>query len=127
MKQLNIIQRAIDFGTFRSRKNYFSFILKCLFYIIPSVLLGNYIDTAIKVKRDKEFDDHDYTAYYILLQTLIIITLLYVIILFSSTYTSEFQVTLSGGLFIVFYFGIQTNYINMIKEYTTYYTDRKEK
>ena len=31
MKLLNIIQRATDFGTFRSRKHFFSFTLKCIF------------------------------------------------------------------------------------------------
>lgn len=30
---------------------------------------------------------------------------------------SEFQVTIAGGYFVVLYFGIQTNYIRMIKEY----------
>lgn len=30
-------------------------------------------------------------------------------------YTNEFQLTLTGGFFIVLYFGIQTNYIDMIK------------
>ena len=29
---------------------------------------------------------------------------------------SEFQVTVAGGYFIVLYFGIQTNYIDMFKE-----------
>jgi hypothetical protein len=44
-----IIQRATDFGTFRSRKNFFSFTLKCIFYIIPAVILGNYTDITIKI------------------------------------------------------------------------------
>ena len=43
----NIIQRATDFGTFRSRENIFSFTLKCLFYIIPAIILGNFTDTTI--------------------------------------------------------------------------------
>ncbi len=44
----NIIKRATDFGTFRSRENFFSFSLKCLFYIIPAIILGNYTDTTVK-------------------------------------------------------------------------------
>ena len=54
--------------------------------------------------------------YYILLQTLIIISTLYIILILLTNYTNEFQVTIAGGFFSVFYFGIQTNYINMIKE-----------
>jgi len=44
----NIIKRATDFGTFRSRDNYFSFILKIVFYIIPAVIMGNYTDILLK-------------------------------------------------------------------------------
>ena len=112
-----MIQRGIDFGTLRSRENFFSFTLKCVCYIIPAVILGHYTDKTIKnIKKDNELGDN--TFYYILLQTLIIISTLYLILLFSSSYTSEFQVTIAGGLFGVFYFGIQTNYIHMIKTYT---------
>ena len=116
MKLHNIIQRAIDFGTFRSRENFFSFTLKCIFYIIPAVILGNFTDMTIqRIKNDKRLGD--YILYYILLQTLIIISTLYLILKSLTSYTNEFQVTIAGGFFIVLYFGIQTNYIHMIKEY----------
>lgn len=118
MKLFNIFQSATDFGTFSSRENFFSFTLKCIFYIIPAVILGNYTDITIqRMKKEKEFGD--YTIYYILLQTLIIISTLYLILLLLTGYTSEFQTSLAGGFFIVLYFGIQTNYMNMIKEYIT--------
>jgi hypothetical protein len=119
MKLLNIFKRALDFGTLRSRKNFFSFALKCLFYIIPAIILGNYNDAIIKkMKEEKKFGDH--VLYYILLQTLIIISTLYTILLLLTNYTSEFQVTIAGGFFSVLYFGMQTNYIRMIKEYINY-------
>ena len=115
----NIIQRATEFGTFRSRENFVSFVLKCLFYIIPAVILGNYTDITVeRIKTNKDLGD--YTLHYILLQTFIILSTLY-LLLFLTDYTSEFQLTLSGGFFIVLYFGIQTNYINMMKEYIRYY------
>lgn len=115
MKVIDIIKHATEFGTLRSRENFFSFVIKCLFYIIPAVILGNYTDIAVKkLKEEKELGD--YTINYILLQTLICISTLYVILRFSYRYTSEFQVTLAGGFFGVLYFGIQTNYINMLKE-----------
>ena len=117
MKLLNnIIERATDFGTLRSRDNFFSFALKCMFYIIPAIILGNYTDIIIqKIKKDKKLGDN--ILYYILLQTLIILSTLYIILVFITTYTNEFQVTLAGGFFSVLYFGIQTDYIHMIKEF----------
>lgn len=117
MKLLNIFQRATDFGTFRSRKNFISFALKCIFYIIPAIILGNYTDiTVTKIRKNKKFGG--YTLYYILLQTLIMITTLYIFLELSSSYTSEFQVTIAGAFFIVLYFGMQPNYMQMIKEYS---------
>lgn len=116
MKLSDIIQRATDFGTLRSRDNFFSFTLKILFYIIPAVILGNYTDIIIKrLQKDKVFGGN--ILYYILLQTLIVISTLYLILIFLSDFISEFQVTIAGGYFIVLYFGMQTNYISMIKEY----------
>lgn len=48
MKIVDIIERAIDFGTLRSRKHFFSFTLKSMFYIIPAVILGNYTDIIVQ-------------------------------------------------------------------------------
>lgn len=116
---LDIFERGTDFGTFRSRENLFSFTIKCIFYIIPAIILGIYTDVTIRrIKKNKILGD--YTLYYILLQTLVHILTLYIILIFLSNYTSEFQVSLAGGFFIVLYFGIQTNYLLMIKEYIDY-------
>jgi hypothetical protein len=117
MDPLNIIKKAMKFGSFHSLDNYFSFSLKCAFYIIPAIILGNFTDNSVK-KMTKDKDIGENIHYYISLQTFIIISTLYIIILLSSSYASEFQVTTAGGLFIVFYFAIQTNYISMIKEYS---------
>lgn len=112
----DIIQRATDFGTFRSRNNFFSFTLKILFYIIPAVIIGNYTDIMVKIlQKDKVFGSN--LLYYILLQTSIIISTMYIIIIYLSNYTKEFHISVAGTYFIVLYFGIQTNYIHMIKEY----------
>ena len=116
MKLSDIIQRATDFGTLRSRDNLFSFTLKILLYIIPAVILGNYTD--ITVKRQQEYKTlGNNTLYYILLQTFIVISTMYVILKYLSNFMSEFQVTIAGGYYIVLYFGMQTNYISMIQEY----------
>ena len=112
----NIIQRATNFGTFRSRDNFFSFTLKILFYIIPAVVLGSYTDLTIK-RLDENKALGENTLYYILLQTFIVISTQYLFLKFLSDFMSEFQVTIAGGYFIVLYFGMQTNYIHMIKEY----------
>lgn len=116
MNLSNIIQRATDFGSFRSRDNFFSFALKISFYIIPAIIVGNYTDKFIhRLQKDKILGSN--VLHYILLQTLIIISTLYLIIIYLSDYISEFQVTIAGGYFIVLYFGIQTNYIQMIQDY----------
>lgn len=116
MKVKDIFQRATDFGSTRSRENFFSFSLKFIFYIIPAVILGNFTDILVQYfKQYKSFGDM--LIYYILFQTIIIISTLYVIVVFLADFSSEFQLTLAGSYFIVLYFGIQSNYINMIKEF----------
>jgi undecaprenyl pyrophosphate phosphatase UppP len=114
----NIIERATDFGTFRSRDNFVSFTLKIVIYIIPAVVLGNYTDITIKrLQENKVLGDN--TLYYILLQTLIVISTQYLFLSFLLKFASEFQSTIAGTYFIVLYFGIQTNYISMMKDYIT--------
>jgi hypothetical protein len=116
MRLPDIIERATNFGTFRSRDNFFSFTLKILFYIIPAVILGNYTDIIIKKLQEyKTLGDN--TLYYILLQTFIVISTQYLFLEFLLEFISEFQITIAGGYFIVLYFGMQTNYIRMIKDY----------
>ena len=116
MRLFNIIDRATDFGSFRSRKHFLSFLLKILLYILPAVLIGNYTDILVaKLKKYEVLGDKP--LYYILLQTLIIITTLYLFLLVFTDFVSEFQVTIAGGYFIVLYFGMQTNYIHMLKEF----------
>ena len=116
MNLKNIIQRATDFGNIRSRENFFSFTLKFIFYIIPAIILGNYTDLIVKTfKQYKTFGE--YLIYYILFQTFIIISTLYIILVFLSDFSSEFQITLAGSYFIVLYFGIQSNYLLMIKDF----------
>lgn len=69
MKTLNnILRNATEFGTFRSRENFLSFTLKCIFYIIPAIVLGNFTDITIqRIKTDKILGEQ--TLYYILLQS----------------------------------------------------------
>ena len=119
MKIKHIFTLATDFGTFNSRQHFVAFTLKCLFYIIPAIIVGNCTDiTVIKLKEYNVFGDN--LIFYIILQTFIIITTFYFIIIFLSDFTSEFQLTLSGGFFIVLFFGMQTNYIHMIKEFINF-------
>ena len=124
MNLTNIIERATDFGSRRSQKNFFSFTLKILFYIIPAVIIGNYTDNSIKnLKTYKILGDND--LYYFALQSLLIITTLYVFAVFFEKMMREIHNTISGVYFIVLYFGIQTNYIYMIKNYLTTSTFKK--
>jgi hypothetical protein len=95
---------------------YVQLILCFLRPLLPAVIIGNYTDILVaKLKKYKVLGDKP--LYYILLQTLIIITTLYLFLLVFTDFVSEFQVTIAGGYFIVLYFGMQTNYIHMLKEF----------
>lgn len=112
----NILKKATNFKDRHSQKNFIAFVIKCFFFIIPAIVLGNYTDRMVeKIKKNKILGSN--TLYYILLQTIIIIISLYLILLISSDYINSFGFTLSGNLFISLYVGIQINYILMIKEY----------
>lgn len=116
MKLHNILNRATDFGTLRHRNDILSFTLKILVYIIPAVILGHATDIAVKeMKNNKVFGENSF--HYILFQTIFNIITLYLFILFLTEFMSEFERTIAGGYFIVLYFGMQTNYIVMLKEY----------
>ena len=100
----------------RSHDHVLAFTLKILFYIIPAVIVGSYTDGLVQyLKRHRVVGDS--TLAYIVVQTFLIISTLYLLLLFLSDFIGEFQVTLAGAYFIVLYFGIQTNYIDMIQEY----------
>lgn len=116
MKLFKIFDRATDFGTFRSRNHLFSFALKIVLYILPAVTIGHYTDITIKNMRIRNTLGEN-ELYYILFQTIVNIVTLYLFILLLTDFTSEFQQTMSGGYFMVLYFGMQTNYIIMLKEY----------
>ena len=118
MKLIHIFEKATDFGSFRSHENLFSFSLKVLLYILPAVILGHYTDISVKtMKKRKILGTKDIN--YISFQTLIVILTLFLLTRLLKDFTSEFQQSMAGGYFIVLYFGMQTNYIEMLKNYMT--------
>lgn len=120
MKIKNVMERSTNFGSKCSRKNFFSFTFKIILYILPAIIIGHYTDIIIKkLKIHEVFGKNN--IYYILLQTLFIIITLYLFVLLSKDYVNEFQETIAGSFFIVIYFGIQINYIYMLKEYMNTY------
>lgn len=119
MKIGNIIERATDFGSARSRKYFLSFLLKIGLYIIPAVILGNFTDITVQQMETSQLLGEN-TFYYILLQTLFIISTLYIFVILFQDYVSEFQDTIAGSFFVVLYFGMQTNYIDMLKYFMDY-------
>ena len=111
-----IINNSVDFGTRKSTSNFWSFMLKIFFYIIPSTILGHYTDIMIyRAKKRKIFGEKP--VYYIFLQTVLIISTLYLLLSLLTKFTSELQQSIAGSFFIVLYFGMQTNYIFMLKKY----------
>ena len=118
MKLFNILEKATDFGTFRSRQKLFSFALKILLYIFPAVVIGHYTEMSVQnMKARGVFGESEMN--YIILQTAFIIVTMYIFVMILKDYMSEFQASVAGGYFIALYFGIQTNYITMLKDYMT--------
>ena len=116
MRLEKILERATEFGTFRAQDTFFSFMLKIFFYIVPATILGHYTDVIVKkIQKDKVLGDT--VLYYILLQTFIIISTIYLLAVYMADYAREFQMTLAGMYFVVLYFNMQTNYIVMIQDY----------
>ena len=119
MKILNIMERATDFGSVRSRKHFLSFLLKIWLYILPAIILGNYTDITVQKMETYQLLGEN-TFYYILLQTLFIISTLYLFVILFYDFMSEFTNTIAGSYFIVLYFGMQTNYIHMLNDLLNY-------
>jgi len=116
MKISRVIERATDFGTLRSKNDFFSFSLKIFFYIVPALILGDYTDSTIQnLRMRREFGNDLIT--YIILQTLIIIITMYIFVIFLRPFMKEFQRSIAGIFFVVIYFGMQNDYIEMMKEY----------
>jgi hypothetical protein len=116
MKFSRVIERATDFGTLRSKKDFFSFSLKIFLYILPALILGDYTDSTIQnLRMRREFGNDLIT--YIIVQTLAIIFTMYIFVIFLTPFMKEFQKSIAGIFFIVLYFGMQDDYLHMIKEY----------
>ena len=115
MKIKKILTDSLDFGTNNARDNIFSFALKILFYIIPAVLFGYYTDRIVVVaKKRKIFGENE--IHYIFLQTILIVSTLYLLVSALTAFMSGIQQTIAGSFFVVMYFGMQTNYIVMLKK-----------
>lgn len=113
-----IISRATNFGTFESRKGIYSFMLKILFFMIPAIIIGHSIDTYIENMRKKGILGNNYIN-YIILQTIIILFIMYIFVIYFSRFAKEFQTTTAGAFFIAMFFGFQSNYVNDIKQFIT--------
>ncbi len=82
---------------------------KTLAMIIPAVILGHYIDVFVEkqVKLSKRMS--------VLVQTLINVSVIYILHVINYAYTKEFQTTFAGLFFSGLFFGLQTNYISNLK------------
>ena len=99
----------LDFGQPDTKnESFIKLNAKTMAMIIPAVILGHYIDVIVdKQKLSKRMS--------VLIQTLINVTVIYVLHLIDYAYTKEFQTTFAGLFFSGLFFGIQTNYITNLK------------
>jgi hypothetical protein len=99
----------LDFGKPDTKnESFIKLNAKTMAMIIPAVILGHYIDVIVhKQKLSKRMS--------VLIQTLINVTVIYVLHLIDYAYTKEFQTTFAGLFFSGLFFGLQTNYITNLK------------
>lgn len=91
------------------------FKIKVLTLLIPGILLGHYVDQIVnKMKRNKVFGEG--VLNYIILQTIISMSVIYLLFYLNKSYTKEFQNTYAGLFFVSLYFGMQTNYISNLQK-----------
>jgi hypothetical protein len=83
---------------------------KTLAMIIPAIILGHYIDVFM-TRQSKRISKRA----SVLIQTLINVSVIYVLHIIDYAYTKEFQTTFAGLFFSGLFFGLQTNYIANIK------------
>ena len=116
MNLINIVNKGTNFGTYHYKHNIFSFTIRLLFYVIPAIILGYYTDIIVKIiEINKIFGTFNF--YYILLQTVLIILTLYIFVVFFEDYINEFHETIAGAYFVVLYFGMQSNYMIMLRKF----------
>ena len=83
---------------------------KTLAMIIPAIILGHYIDVFM-TRQSKRISKRA----SVLIQTLINVSVIYVLHIIDYAYAKEFQTTFAGLFFSGLFFGLQTNYIANIK------------
>jgi len=103
----------ITFGK-RDQTNFIKLSVKILSLLIPGILLGHYLDQGINRLKQQQLLPNLF--WYIALQTLIMIVIFYILIMYSKNFTLEFQSTYAGLFFVAFFFGIQSNYISNVQE-----------
>lgn len=109
------INAGFNFGKKDTKKSFLSFSIKIMVLLIPGIILGYYIDKIVKDLYDKQKFGKK-VIYYICIQTMLSITVLYTLS-YMSHYTEEFQNTFAGLYFTAFFFGMQSNYITYLQRF----------
>lgn len=105
---------GFSFGKEDNQKTFLSFTIKVMTLLIPGIVLGYFIDKFVKDLYDKNKLGNK-IIYYIAIQTLISIAVIYILSKFK--YTDEFQYTLAGLYFSALFFGIQRNYLTFLQTF----------
>ena len=103
---------ATRFGTTSARDTYLSFLIKTFLYIFPAIILGQFIDRFILSLKKSILKNK---VFRIFVQTIVMVSVLYLLIKFSESYANELQYTITGIFFVVIFFGVQQFYINDIQ------------
>ena len=114
-----ILTDAFDIGSFNYQHNYLSYLIRILILFIPAVIIGYVIDKSVKYIQEQKFidvkNDKLDAVIFFTLEFMIIITLFYILekqFRKGNSHESEFQKTIPGALFLMFFFFAETNIIN---------------
>jgi len=107
------IADGVAFGKKRYR-TFGSFLLRSLLLLVPGIILGHAIDITVdKLKREGVLGDT--LLPYVMLQSVVMVFVLYTLTYGLGHYSEEFQRTPSGLFFVALFFGMQTNYISNLQ------------
>ncbi len=107
---------SFHFGKSAGRKPFFIFLFKTLFFILPAILISHLLDEFMNSLYNKT----DYDSIHVIMLVIhmfLIITVMYVFIIYFENYSYEFQTTIAGSFFIALFFGFQPYFMDHLKYY----------
>ena len=109
---MDAIKEGFAFGK-DNEKTFISVGIRSFALLVPGMILGHLVDKYINKLKNNDPGSH--VIKYVILQSVVNISIITVLHKLHHKYTSEFQRTLPGLYFSGLFFGLQVNYIKNIQ------------